>query len=211
MKASETTEPTLQQVAAIVCGLPPEAELEWMERNMPRKVERAKEILTLFSRSPVKATKCVSPGGCVAGKGDPPMDCGYPDCQVPVKDAAPAPVLTEAAQTLAILALQSDRYASDPDFRDAVDDVIGLTIKREKRLTKQAPVQGLTAESRADIELIAARHLCCGASACMNEKRSMQGRGEHPCVALKNHSFVAAHITDAIVGRLTAPQPEENV
>lgn len=94
MKASETTEPTLQQVAAIVCGLPPEAELEWMERNMPRKVERAKEILTLFSRSPVKATKCVSPGGCVAGKGDPPMDCGYPDCQVPVKDAAPAPVLT---------------------------------------------------------------------------------------------------------------------
>lgn len=97
MKASETTEPTLQQVAAIVCGLPPEAELEWMERNMPRKVERAKEILTLFSRSPVKATKCVSPGGCVAGKGDPPMDCGYPDCQVPVKDAAPAPVLTEEA------------------------------------------------------------------------------------------------------------------
>lgn len=65
MKASETTAmPTLQQVAAIVCGLRPEAELEWMERNMPRKVERAKEILALLSRSPVK-------------------------------DAAPAPVLTE--------------------------------------------------------------------------------------------------------------------
>lgn len=134
MKASETTEPTLQQVAAIVCGLPPEAELEWMERNMPRKVERAKEILTLFSRSPVKATKCVSPGGCVAGKGDPPMDCGYPDCQVPVKDAAPAPVLTEDEKS-SFNTFCKVIEAGLPPSVGTCDEIIALI----DRLTKQAP------------------------------------------------------------------------
>ena len=35
--------------------------------------------------------------------------------------------LPNAARTLAILALQSDRYGKDADFRDAVDDVLLLT------------------------------------------------------------------------------------
>jgi hypothetical protein len=35
--------------------------------------------------------------------------------------------LPNAARTLAILALQSDRYGKDAGFRDAVDDVLLLT------------------------------------------------------------------------------------
>lgn len=35
--------------------------------------------------------------------------------------------LAETARVLAILALQSDRYQKDADFRDAVDDVLLMT------------------------------------------------------------------------------------
>lgn len=185
MKASETTEPTLQQVAAIVCGLPPEAELEWMERNMPRKVERAKEILTLFSRSPVKATKCVSPGGCVAGKGDPPMDCGYPDCQVPVKDAAPAPVLTEEDEAVLDTA---ERWCGDVASTALVAQLKAMI----DRLTKQAPAPVLTEDERKLVE----------------DFKQAQREYPNASFASKWHNGLLA-----IIDRLTkqAPQPEENV
>ena len=34
--------------------------------------------------------------------------------------------MLDAAKTLAMLGLQSDRYQDDPDFRNAVDDVLGI-------------------------------------------------------------------------------------
>lgn len=51
--------------------------------------------------------------------------------------------LNEAAEKLAVLGLQSQRYVDDPDYKDAVDAVLHMTILRpanEPRPISQCPV-----------------------------------------------------------------------
>ena len=45
---------------------------------------------------------------------------------------APTPIPADPAYQLAMLCLQSDRYGSDPDFRDATDAVLGW-VKAARR------------------------------------------------------------------------------
>lgn len=39
--------------------------------------------------------------------------------------------LENAAYALAMLGLQSNRYVEDPDYKDAVDAVLGMTLLRD--------------------------------------------------------------------------------
>lgn len=64
-----------------------------------------------------------------------------PETAAAIQDAngrliAAAPLLKETNYVLAMLALQSDRYQSDPDYRDAVDDALGAdAIANPERLS----------------------------------------------------------------------------
>lgn len=44
------------------------------------------------------------------------------------------PDLKRAAHVLAMLALQSNRYRDDPEYRDAVDNVLAHTLPPRKEL-----------------------------------------------------------------------------
>lgn len=85
------------------------------------------------------------------------------------------------------------------------DEKAAIAMMRETEAPSKLPL-GLTPEMREAIEVICARYLCCGMS-CLNESLSARGHLKQPCVAKKNHSFVAAHLADAIATRLTAPSP----
>lgn len=49
-------------------------------------------------------------------------------------------MLNDAAYRLAMLVLQSEQYQRDPDVRDAVDDVLALTLPRERDPRAPRPI-----------------------------------------------------------------------
>jgi hypothetical protein len=55
------------------------------------------------------------------------LDTNAPANRIAEPASAPLTPFAEDAHTLAVLAIQSDRYGSDPEFRDAVDNVLNQT------------------------------------------------------------------------------------
>ena len=49
--------------------------------------------------------------------------------------AADVPDMIDAAHRLAAMALQSDRYVTDTDYKDAVDDLLSFTLERHNGKT----------------------------------------------------------------------------